>query len=465
MTKRTRNDLSKPEAPSTHPMVRVPPHSNEAEQAVLGSLMLDNQAWDKIADKLSGTDFYQSNHRLVYEAISELSRQKKPFDVLTLSDLLKKKQKLEEVGGEVFLFELAKNTPTAANVSTYADMVRERSILRQLITISHEIADHALAPNNQPVLDLLDEAEQKIFRIAEQNSRGADARSIGSLLAYAVNRIDEVFHSDSPISGLETGYTDFDAMTCGLQSSELIILAGRPSMGKTAFALNIAEHITLKIKKPVLIFSMEMSAESLAMRLLSSLGHIDSHNLRTGQLTDEDLARVDHAVGLISDAPLFIDDTAALSPAELRARARRVYKQQGELGCIIIDYLQLMQVPNNKENRATEISEISRNLKSLAKELNVPVIALSQLNRGLEQRTDKRPVMSDLRESGALEQDADLIVFIYRDEVYNEDSLHKGTAEIIIGKQRNGPIGRTKLTFLGKYTRFANFSQDNYQPE
>lgn len=445
--------------------VKLPPHSIHAEQAVLGGLLLDkvNHAWDKIADKITAIDFYQDNHRIIFETMTELVNSGQNIDSTILIAALKRHQKLDEAGGEMYIHELRNNTPSVANVPHYADIVRERSILRQLISISNEIADTAFNPEKRKVADILDEAERKIFQIAEQNIRGTDAQVIGSLMANVVDRVDEMRKNDSLISGLSTGFTDLDKQTCGLQPGELIIIAGRPSMGKTAFALNIAEHVSLKVKKPVLMFSMEMSAESLAARLLSSLGNIDSRKLRTGQLDDKDWLCINNAVSLSADIPLFIDDTAALSPSELRARARRFCKQHGEPGCIIVDYLQLMNVPDNKENRVLEISTISRSLKALAKEIHVPVLALSQLNRGLEQRTDKRPIMSDLRESGALEQDADLIVFIYRDEVYNEDSPYKGSAEIIIGKQRNGPIGTTRLTFIGNTTRFRNAAANQYE--
>jgi replicative DNA helicase len=442
--------------------LKVSPHSIEAEQSVLGGLMLDNQAWDKIVDRIVEADFYQYDHRLIFDAMYTLSNRQKPFDVLTLSEALKEQNKLKDVGGEVYLFELAKNTPSAANVVAYADIVRERSVLRQLISVANEIADSAFNSDGRESNELLDVAESKVFAIAEQKSRGNEAKNIKSLLASAVDRIDTLFHSDEPITGLPTGYQDLDEMTSGLQPSDLIIVAGRPSMGKTALSMNIAEHAAIKSKKPILIFSMEMSGDSLAMRMMSSLGRIDQHKVRTGKLDDDDWPRITSAVSMLSEAPMFIDDTPALSPAELRARARRLAREHGQLGMIIIDYIQLMQVAGYKENRTVEVSEISRNLKALAKELKVPVVALSQLNRSLETRSDKRPIMSDLRESGSLEQDADLILFIYRDEVYNENSPDKGIAEVIIAKQRNGPIGKVRLTFLGKYTRFENYMQDNF---
>jgi replicative DNA helicase len=362
----------------------------------------------------------------------------------------------------LYLGTLAKDTPSAANIKAYADIVRERSVLRQLIQVGDEIASEAYTPGDREVKDLLDSAESKVFRIAEQGMSGRSGfLNIKNLLSRAIDRIDELFHRDGSISGLESGFEKFDEMTSGLQDSDLIIVAGRPSMGKTSFVMNIAENAAIRLKIPVAVFSMEMSGEQLAIRMISSLGRINQQNLRTGKLEDSDWPRITSAISMLSEAPLFIDDTPALSPSELRARARRL-KREHKLGLIIVDYLQLMTVPSEKENRTNEISEISRSLKALAKELNIPVIALSQLNRSLEQRADKRPQMSDLRESGAIEQDADLIAFIYRDEVYNEDSTDKGTAEILIRKQRNGPTGMCRLTFLGQFTRFENYSPENY---
>ncbi len=443
--------------------IKIPPHSVEAEQSVLGGLMLDNQTWDRVVELLQEKDFYRHEHRLIFQAMHDLSHRNNPFDVLTLSETLKNKGHLDAMGGEVYLFELAKNTPSVANIYAYAEIVHERSILRQLIGISNEIGESAFNPNGRQSLELVDEAERKIFAIAESNDRNQGPAIIRNLLSKAVERIDILYHSNEPITGLATGYADLDEMTSGLQPADLVVVAGRPSMGKTSFAMNIAEHAAIKAGKPILIFSMEMPGDALATRMLSSLGRIDQHNLRVGKLKDEDWPRITSAVAMLSETKMLIDDSPGLSPVEMRARARRVVKEHGQLGLIVIDYLQLMQVPGIKENRTAEISEISRALKSLAKELNVPVIALSQLNRGLEQRADKRPVMSDLRESGAIEQDADLILFIYRDEVYNENTPDKGIAEIIIAKQRNGPIGKVRLTFLGKYTRFENFVPDRYR--
>ncbi len=442
--------------------LKVPPHSVPAEQSVLGGLMLDNEAWDQIADRVSDTDFYRRDHRLIFCAIRDLAEAGKPLDVVTLAEQLERTRQLNDAGGLAYLGALAKDTPSAANIRAYADIVREHSVLRQMVRVGTDIANAAYFPEGRESRELLDFAEQQVFQIAEQGSRGRRGFTrIKDLLTKAVDRIDHLFQLDNPITGVPTGFNDFDEMTAGLQPSDLIIIAGRPSMGKTTFAMNIAENAAIKHKVPVAVFSMEMPGEQLAMRMMSSLGRIDQHKVRTGKLDDDDWPRLTSAVSILAEAPLFIDDTPALTPTDLRARARRL-KREHDLGMIVIDYLQLMQVPGSRENRATEISEISRSLKALAKELQVPVIALSQLNRSLEQRPNKRPVMSDLRESGAIEQDADMIAFIYRDEVYNEDSPDKGTAEIIVGKQRNGPIGMKRLTFLGKYTRFENFVSDGY---
>jgi len=438
-------------------VLKIPPHSLEAEQSVLGGLLLDNQSWYIVSDLLQETDFYRQSHQHIFLAIKQLLTHGEPADVLTVAEQLKAQGAMDAMGGEVVLFELAKNTPSTANIAAYAKIVRERSVLRQLITVSNEIATHAFSPEDRSITEIIDAAERKVFAIAEQGVRNQGPQAIRHLLTDAVERIDTLYRSDSPITGVSTGYEDLDHMTSGLQDADLVIVAGRPSMGKTAFSMNMVEHVAVHEKKPVLVFSLEMSGSSLAMRLMSSLGRIDQHKVRTGQLDEQDWARLTEALGHLSEAPILIDDTPALSPAEVRARARRAVREQGDLGLIVVDYLQLMQMPGMGDNRTLEISTISRSLKALAKELNVPVIALSQLNRSLEQRADKRPVMSDLRESGAIEQDADLIMFIYRDEVYHEDSRDKGTAEIIISKQRNGPIGKVRLTFRGQYTRFENF--------
>lgn len=445
--------------------LKVPPHSVDAEQAVLGGLLLDNRAWEQIADRLSEEDFYRNDHRLIFAAVRQLEEKNQPFDAVTLSEWLENNNQLEDAGGLMYLGRLAKETPSAANIVAHADIVRERSVLRQLIEVGTDITTSGYAPDGRESQELIETAEKGIYQIAEQGMRSRGGfQDIKQLLTQTVETIDHLFESEGAITGLPTGFDKFDEMTTGLHPGELVIVAGRPSMGKTTFAMNMAENAAVGQKAPVAVFSMEMPGEQLAMRMISSLGRVDQHHIRTGQLTDEDWPRITSAVHMLSEANIFVDDTPALSPGEVRARARRLKRKHG-LGLIVVDYLQLMQVKGGSENRATEISEISRNLKAIAKELEVPVVALSQLNRSLEQRTDKRPIMSDLRESGAIEQDADLIIFIYRDEVYNEDSPQKGTAEIIIAKQRNGPIGKSVLTFLGKYTKFENFVPEMYSSE
>jgi len=444
--------------------LKIPPHSIEAEQAVLGGVFLDKDAWDNVAERVREEDFYRKDHRIVFRAIRELSDEGMPFDIVTVAEWLENHHLLDDAGGMRNLAALAENTPSASNISSYADIVRKRSILRQLIHATTEINDTVFNPQGRSSEQILEFAEQTVFEIAEQENRGRKSfQFIKEYLKDALDRVDELFHKDSPITGVSTGFDDLDLKTAGLQPADLIIVAGRPSMGKTAFSINIAEHASIKDKKSVAIFSMEMPGEQLAMRMMSSLGRIDQHKVRTGKLDDDDWPRLTSAVGILQETKMFIDDTPALTPAELRARCRRISREHG-LDLVVIDYLQLMQVAGTSENRATEISEISRSLKAMAKELSVPVIALSQLNRSLEQRTDKRPVMSDLRESGAIEQDADVILFIYRDEVYDEESPDKGTAEIIIGKQRNGPIGKVKLAFRGQYTRFENYVDDYALP-
>jgi len=443
--------------------LRMPPQSVQAEQSVLGGLMLDTQAWDRVADKVTEADFYRKQHQLIYRAIAALAEEGQPADVVTVSEWLEKNHELGNVGGLSYLAELANNTPSAANITNYADIVRERALLRNLIHVSNRIAHSAYHPEGRSAGDILDFAEKSVFDVSEQGAhRRGGFTPLKALLTKAVDRIDELFRSDSAITGISTGYRDLDDMTSGLQPGDLVIVAGRPSMGKTSLAMNIAENAAVGSKQPVAIFSMEMPGEQLAMRMMASLGRINAHKVRTGKLDDDDWPRLTHAIGLLAEAPMYIDDTPALTPLELRARARRLKREHG-LGMIVVDYLQLMQAPETGENRATEISAVTRSLKGLAKELHVPLIALSQLNRSLEQRPNKRPVMSDLRESGAIEQDADVIFFIYRDEVYNEDSPDKGTAEIIIGKQRNGPTGKVKLTFLGEYTRFENYINTGYE--
>lgn len=440
--------------------LRIPPHSIEAEQAVLGGVFLDPDNWMKVQERLRAEDFYRRDHQIIFQAIAALDEDGKPFDIVTVAEHLESHQQLDDAGGLTYLAGVAENTPSASNITAYADIVRKRSILRQLIHTTTEISDSIFNPMGRDSHEILELAEQSVFEIAEQESRGRkNYSSIKDLLVTALERVDELYHKKSHITGVATGFDDFDNLTAGLQKSDLIIVAGRPSMGKTSFAINIAEHAALHDKMSVAVFSMEMPGEQLAMRMMSSLGRIDQHKVRTGKLEDNDWPRLTSAVEIMKDARLFIDDTPALTPGELRARARRIAREHG-LDMVVVDYLQLMQLPGTPENRATEISEISRGLKSMAKELNIPVMALSQLNRSLEQRPNKRPVMSDLRESGAIEQDADVIAFVYRDEVYDEESQDKGTAEIIVGKQRNGPIGTVRLAFLGQYTRFENYIQE-----
>ena len=445
--------------------LRVPPHSIDAEQSVLGGLLIDNGAFDKIGDVVSEGDFYRDDHRRIFRHISRLIEKSKPADVVTVDEAIKVSDDKDKTGGMTYLAALAGNTPSAHNVRRYAEIVRECAILRKLIEVSTEIADGALNRMGREVGQLLDEAESKIFQIAEAGARTRQGfMEIQPLLTQVMERIDLLYHKDNPsdITGVPTGYRDLDRETSGLQPGDLIIIAGRPSMGKTALALNMAEHVAVENKLPVAVFSMEMSGAQLAMRMLGSIGRLDQHKLRTGRLSDDDWNRLTNAVGKLHDAPILVDESGALNALELRARARRLHRQYGALGLIVVDYLQLMQATSEGENRATEISEISRSLKALAKELKVPVVALSQLSRAVEQRTGpKRPIMSDLRESGAIEQDADLILAIYREEVYTPDTPEKGMAEIIILKQRNGPIGTVKLTFLGEYTRFENYAQSD----
>ncbi|HET6633272.1 MAG TPA: replicative DNA helicase [Rhodanobacteraceae bacterium] len=443
-------------------VLRLPPNSIEAEQAVLGGLMLAPEAWDKVADRIGEQDFYRRENRLIFRAIAELAQQGKPCDAVTLGEWFEANGLADEVGGAAALAALASSTPSAANIVAYADIVRDKAVLRQLIDAGTEIVGNGFRPEGRATQEILEDAEQRVFRIAESGARGRQGFvGMRSVAKEAMRVLYDRYENRGKITGLPTSFVDLDEMTAGLQPSDLIIVAGRPSMGKTAFAVNIAESAAIRSKQAVAVFSMEMSSTQLGFRLLSSLGRINQKKLRSGEMDDEDWPRVTSAITMLSDAKLFIDDTAALSPVELRSRARRLHREH-TLGLIVIDYLQLMQVPGSKENRATEISEISRGLKALAKELNVPVVVLSQLNRALEQRTDKRPMMSDLRESGAIEQDADVIMFIYRDEYYNKESADKGLAEIIVGKQRNGPTGQIKLVFRGEYTKFENYAPESY---
>ncbi len=441
--------------------IKLPPHSIEAEQAVLGGLLLENTAWDRVADVITGDDFYRDDHRRIFTHIAHLIDDSKPADIVTVSEALERSNELDAAGGLAYLGSIAQGTPSAANVRRYAEIVREKAITRKLAQVGTEIADSSYNPSGRDARNLLDEAEAKIFQIAEAGARSSTGFvHIQPLLTQVVQKIDDLYNRENPsdVTGMPTGFVDLDHMTAGLQAGDLIIVAGRPSMGKTAFALNIAEHVGLHMKLPVALFSMEMGGTQIAMRVLGAAGRFDQHKLRTGRLETADWQRLTDVLAKLSDAPIYVDESGGLNALELRARARRLHRQYQGLGLIVVDYLQLMSSTSQGENRATEISEISRSLKSLAKELKVPVIALSQLNRALEQRPNKRPVMSDLRESGAIEQDADVILFIYRDEVYNEDSPDRGIAEIIIGKQRNGPIGTVKLTFRGQYTRFENYA-------
>lgn len=445
--------------------LKVPPNSIEAEQSLIGGLMQDNEAWDKVADLIVAHDFYRKDHQLIFNAIAELAEDGHPCDVVTVSEFLGNRSELGAAGGLEYLATLTNETPGAANVRAYAKILRERSTLRSLISAGNEISGNAYTTEGRTASELVDEAERMVFEIAEKGSRGkAGFKSLKQILPEAVDRIDLLHQSGGDITGIPTGFNEFDKLTAGLQPGDLVIVAGRPSMGKTTLAINIAENAAIGARIPTAVFSMEMPSQQLAFRMISSLGRVDQTHLRTGKFPDEDWSRINTAVQLMSDAPIYIDDSPGLSPTEIRARARRL-KRESNLGLIVLDYLQLMQVHGNTENRATEISEISRSLKSLAKELSVPIIALSQLNRSVEQRQDKRPVMSDLRESGAIEQDADLIIFIYREEVYKPDTPRKGIADISIAKQRNGPIGEFPLTFVGRFTKFENWVPDSYADE
>jgi len=440
--------------------LRIPPHSIEAESSVLGGLLLDNSAWERVGDLLKEGDFYRYEHKLVFGAVAALIESNKPADVITVNEHLQNQGKSDEIGGLNYLNALAQYVPSAANIRRYAEIVRERAILRKLVSVSDEISTSAFNPQGKPVAKILDEAEQKIFNIGEESSRMKQGfQGMDTLVVQLLDRVEEMANNPNDITGVPTGFYDLDRMTSGFQAGDMIVLAARPSMGKTAFAVNIAEHVALNEGLPVAIFSMEMGASQLAVRIVGSIGRLDQGHLRTGELTDEEWPRLTEAIERLRNISLHIDETPSLSPTELRANARRLARQCGKLGLIVVDYLQLMTgSSSNGENRATELGEISRGLKMLAKELQCPVIALSQLNRSVETRTDKRPMMSDLRESGAIEQDADVIMFIYRDDYYNKDSKEPGVAEIIIGKQRNGPTGTIKLAFLKHLTRFESLA-------
>ena len=442
--------------------LKTPPHSIEAEQSVLGGLLLDNEAWDKVGDKVTSDDFYHPRHRIIYSAMAKSANESLPFDPLTLADTLDRQGDLDDAGGMLYITELVSSVAGIANIEAYATIIQERSVLRKLIQISQKIAERAYNPEGLSSQDVLDEAERLVFNIAEERPKTGGPRGVREILDNTVKKIDELFNAGDAITGVTTGFTDLDNMTSGLQPSDMVIVAARPSMGKTTFAMNLVENALLNTDKGIMVFSLEMPSEQLMMRMLSSLGRINQSKVRSGNLEEEDWPKLVSAVERIKDKKLFIDDTAGISPSEMRSRARRVVRENGELGMIMIDYLQLMQIPGYDQGRTNEISEISRSLKAIAKEFNVPVIALSQLNRSLEQRPNKRPVNSDLRESGAIEQDADVIMFIYRDEVYNPDTEYKGVGEIIIGKQRNGPIGSVRLAFIGQYTRFENLAPDAY---
>ena len=442
----------------------TPPHSVEAEQSVLGALLIDGTAWDQAADVVGAEDFYRPDHCAIFEAMAELVGTGRPADVITVSEQLERRGRLESAGGLAYLGTLARDTPTAANVRTYAAIVRERALLRRLLSAGRRIASSVFGNEGYSARELVEEAEKLVFDIAEQGARSRDgAVRVTTLLPPLLDKIDEWHREPHKLRGLATGFTDFDNKTGGLRPGDLIVVAGRPSMGKSTLAVNMAEYAACNpaIHAPVAIFTLEMPSEQVVTRMLSSIGHVPLNSIRSGSISDDDWVRLSAATSQLSEAKIFIDETPALTPTELRARARRLKREHG-LGLVVVDYLQLMHVGGNTENRATEIGEISRGLKALAKELELPVIALSQLNRGVEQRTEKKPVMSDLRESGAIEQDADMILLIYRDEVYDKNTTKKGIAEIDLAKHRNGEIGTFLLTFQGQYARFVNFAPDSY---
>ncbi|MAI38069.1 replicative DNA helicase [Alteromonas sp.] len=451
---------SPPQGDKNIEKLKVPPHSIEAEQSVLGSMLIDPESWDKVAELVTETDFYNRSHQIIFKAITRLLNISNPIDLITVSEELEKHDELEDAGGFAYLGELAKNTPSSANVASYAQIISERAITRELIGVAHEIAEIGYNPEGRDSADILDLAESRVFEIAERRTgENEGPRNVESVLGKTIDRLEELVKTNKEVTGVTTGFTDLDKKTSGLQPSDLIIVAARPSMGKTTFAMNLVENAMMAEEKPVLVFSLEMPSEQIMMRMLASLSRVDQTKIRTAQLDDEDWARISNTMAMLKDKDrLFVDDSSGLTPMDVRSRARKLARERGGISLIMIDYLQLMRVPSLSENRTLEIAEISRSLKALAKELEVPVVALSQLNRTLEQRADKRPVNSDLRESGSIEQDADLIMFIYRDEVYHENSEDKGIAEIIIGKQRNGPIGTSRLTFQGQFSRFDNYA-------
>ena len=451
---------SAPKSDKNVEKLKVPPHSIEAEQSVLGSMLIDPDSWDKVAELVTDTDFYNRSHQIIFRAITRLLNASNPIDLITVSEELEKHDELDDAGGFAYLGELAKNTPSSANVVSYAQIISERAITRELIGVAHEIAEVGYNPEGRDSADILDLAESKVFEIAERRTgENEGPRGVESILSKTIDRLEELVKTNKEVTGVTTGFTDLDKMTSGLQPSDLIIVAARPSMGKTTFAMNLVENAMMAEDKPVLVFSLEMPSEQIMMRMLASLSRVDQTKIRTAQLDDEDWARISNTMAMLKDKDcLFVDDSSGLTPMDVRSRARKLARERGGISLIMVDYLQLMRVPSLGDNRTLEIAEISRSLKALAKELEVPVVALSQLNRTLEQRADKRPVNSDLRESGSIEQDADLIMFIYRDEVYHENSEYKGIAEIIIGKQRNGPIGTCRLTFQGQFSRFDNYA-------
>ncbi len=447
--------------------LKIPPHSIEAEQSVLGSMLIAPDSWDKVAEILVEDDFYNRSHQLIYKTILKLLSANQPVDLITVSEALEHTEQLEEAGGFAYLGELAKNTPSAANVVAYAEIIRERAITRELIGVANEISEVGYNPQGRDSSAILDLAESKVFEIAEKRTGSNEGpKNIEAVLGKTIDRLEALVKNNKDVTGVSTGYVDLDKKTSGMQPSDLIIVAARPSMGKTTFAMNLVENAMLTEEKPVLVFSLEMPSEQIMMRMLASLSRVNQTSIRTAQLDDEDWARISNTMAMLKDKDnLFVDDSSGLTPMEVRTRARKLARERGGIAMIMVDYLQLMQVPALSDNRTLEIAEISRSLKALAKELECPVIALSQLNRSLEQRADKRPVNSDLRESGSIEQDADLIMFIYRDEVYHENSTEKGIAEIIIGKQRNGPIGTVRLTFQGQFSRFDNYAGPAYDDE
>jgi len=440
--------------------LKVPPHSMEAEQSVLGALLLDNTQWDNVSDIITADSFYHPAHRTMFRTMDRMASLSEPFDLVTLGNELERDNQLDGIGGRVFLAELVEQTPSTSNVVAYAEIIHERGVQRRLIQAAGDIASSAYQPNGKDADTLIDDAERSVFKIGEDRPNEGALLEVKPLLKKSVEKIRQLFEADEPLTGLTSGFSGLDRRTTGFNAGELIIVAARPSMGKTTFAMNLVESAVMAQDRPVLVFSLEMPADQLVTRMISSLGRIDQGKVRTGKLESDDWPKLTTAVNMLNNRPLFIDDTSGISPSEMRSRIRRTCREHGSPALIMIDYLQLMKIKGFTEGRTAEISEISRSLKGIAKEFECPVVALSQLNRALEQRPNKRPVNSDLRESGAIEQDADLILFIYRDEVYNEETTEKGIAEIITGKQRNGPIGTDRLAFIGKYTRFEDLSPD-----